>query len=160
RLVWIDRSGKQFASLDSPGYCQGINLSPDEKRVAIDVVNFEVGGGGDLQGEVARGGASRVTPGGKPKWGAVWSPDGSRIALASGPTTDELDLYEEPSGGVGKEELLFHSAGSKVPVDWSRDGRFLLFELRESGATSKLCLLPVTGDRTPFPLLKTSFSES
>jgi len=160
RLVWFDRSGKQLASLDSPGYSLGINLSPDERRVAIDIVNSEVGGRELWQAEVTRGVTSRLTSGDRPTWDPVWSPDGTRIAFGSGPTVDELDLYEKPSSGPGEEHLLFHSAGSKIPVDWSADGRFLLFELRGAGVTSKLWILPLTGDGKPYPLLQTSFNES
>ncbi len=159
RLLWFDRSGKRLGSIDSPGYCLDINLSPDGKHVALDVVNFEVGGRELWQTELTRGVASRLTLGDKMAWSPVWSPEGSRIAFASNSIGAAPDLYEKPSSGVGKEEPLFHSDVSKFPVDWSADGRFLLFESRDPGSKSKLWILPLSGDRKPFPLLQTPFNE-
>ncbi len=159
RLAWFDRSGQRLGSIDSPGYCLDINLSPDGKHVALDVVNFEVGGRELWQVELTRGVASRLTLGEKMTWSPVWSPEGSRIAFASNSIGAAPDLYEKPSSGVGKEEPLFHSDASKFPVDWSADGRFLLFESRDPGSKVKLWVLPFSGDRKPFPLLQTPFNE-
>jgi dipeptidyl aminopeptidase/acylaminoacyl peptidase len=161
RLAWFDRSGKQLGSIDSPGHCLDINLSPDGKRVALDVVNFEVGGRELWQAELTRGVLSRLTIGDKEAWSPVWSPDGARIVFAAYSTGEVPDLYEKSSSGVGKEEPLFHSDAAKLPLDWSSDGRFLLFEAREPlGAKSKLWVLPLSDDRKAFPLLQTPFSES
>ena len=163
RLNWVDRSGKRLGEIDSPGYILDINLSPDQKHAALDIVSFEIGGREIWQVELTRGGVpSRVSPGDKQEMAPVWSPDGARIAYSSnlmGGTTTS-DLYERPLSGVGKEESLFHSTAAKFPVDWSADGRFLLFELRAPGEKVKLWVLPFSGDRKPFPLLHTAFSET
>jgi len=164
-LAWFDRSGKRLGSIDSPGHCVDINFSPDQKRVALDVVNFEVGGRDLWQVELTRGVPSRLTAGDRETSSAVWSPDGSRIAFASnptglGPVGVGGDLYQKPSSGVGNEEQLFHSDAPKVAADWSADGRFLLFESRDPGSKTKLWVLPFSGDRKPFPLLQTPFTES
>jgi Tol biopolymer transport system component/predicted Ser/Thr protein kinase len=160
QLAWFDRSGKRLGSIDSPGYCLDINLSPDQKRVALDVVNFEVGGRELWQAELTRGLPSRLTLGDKQAMSPVWSPDGTRIAFSSNLQGGAPDLYEKPSRGVGKEEPLFHSDAAKLPVDWSADGRFLVFELRDPDSKVKLWVLPLSGDRKPFPLLQTLFNES
>ena len=59
----------------------------------------------------------------------VWSPDGSRIAFAyqgkDGPATD---IYQRQSSGAGIAEPLLKSDLRIQPTDWSRDGRFLLYE--------------------------------
>ena len=58
-------------------------------------------------------------------------------------------------------EVRRHSDAAKLPLDWSSDGRFLLFEAREPlGAKAKLWVLPLSGDRKAFSLLQTPFSES
>jgi len=161
RLAWFDRGGKELGTVDSPGYCLDINLSPDQERVALDVVNFDVGGRELWQVELTRGVPSRLTLGDKQTMSPVFSPDGTRIAFASnlqGATT--TDLKEQPSRGVGKEEQLLHSDAVNLPVDWSADGRFLVFESRAPGSKVKLWILPLSGDRKPFPLLQTLFNES
>src|SRR5262249_14019423 len=44
--------------------------------------------------------------------------------------------------------------------DWSLDGRFLAFQLSEPDTGMDLWILPLFGDRKPFPFLKTRFNES
>jgi dipeptidyl aminopeptidase/acylaminoacyl peptidase len=47
----------------------------------------------------------------------------------------------------------------KYPIDWSPDGRFILFGVGATGATADLWVLPLFGDRKPFPFLQTPFGE-
>jgi Tol biopolymer transport system component len=160
QLAWFDRSGKQLGSMDSPGHCVDVRLSPDEKRVVLDIVNLEVGGREIWQADLARGVSTRLTLGDKPEQNPAWSPDGDRIAFTTSPTSSGADLYERPSSGAGNEQRLFHSDAGILLADWSRDGQFLLFEERAPGPREKLWALPMSGDRKPFPLLQTSFNES
>ena len=81
----------------------------------------------------------------------VWSPDGNRIAFASG-TAGYWDLYVKAANGVGDAELLLKTAENKNPTSWSRDGRFLLYDIRGTGP---LWVMPVNigraaADRKPF----------
>ena len=47
------------------------------------------------------------------------------------------------------------------PSDWSADGRFVLYTFTGSfPATSDIWALPLFGDRKPFPVVQTQFSES
>jgi hypothetical protein len=46
---------------------------------------------------------------------------------------------------------------SKIPTDWSPDGRFLLF--MTGAGNPDLWVLPLFGERKPFPLLATPFVE-
>src|SRR5262249_4888892 len=106
RLAWVDRSGRPLGAMDLPGHCLDVNLSPDQKHAVLDVVDFEVGGRELWQADLGRGISTRLTLGDKPEWGAVWSPDGDRIAFTSGRVVPLTDLYEKPSSGVGKEKAL------------------------------------------------------
>jgi len=40
---------------------------------------------------------------------------------------------------------------TKVPTDWSSDGRFLLFRSVDPQTGIDLWVLPFTGDKKPFP---------
>jgi len=137
-----------------------VSLSPDQKRIALDCVDFDVGGRQIWQLDVARGVVSRFTLGDKEDLNAIWSTDGERVTFASNRVGSVSDLYEKPSSGAGDEQLLLQSNAAKLPVDWSPDGRYLFFEVREPGGKSKLWVLPSFGDRKPVPLLQTRFNES
>jgi dipeptidyl aminopeptidase/acylaminoacyl peptidase len=53
--------------------------------------------------------------------------------------------------------LLFASPPLKFPADWSPDGRFLLYLEVSPTTGNDLWVLPMDGDRKPFPFLTTSF---
>jgi Tol biopolymer transport system component len=67
------------------------------------------------------------------------------------------DLYQKPADGSGSEELLLQSAENKRPNSWSPDGRFILYSNVQNNGD--LMVLPLTGDRKPFPFLSTAFTE-
>jgi len=61
--------------------------------------------------------------------------------------------------GPGSEELLLESAENKFPLGFSHDGRYLLYRNTSPNTNWDLWALPLTGDRTPFEVVKTEFSE-
>jgi eukaryotic-like serine/threonine-protein kinase len=157
RLEWFDRQGKVLSTALDPAAYNTPALSPDGTRVAYRA---------DPQGsnqdiwlhDVTRGTSTRFTFDPASDTTPVWSPDGSRIAFASdrdgGP-----NLYLKVATGAGNEELLFKSGEVKAPNDWSRDGRFLLFNSFNQKTGSDLWVLPMTGDRKPVPYLQSQFNE-
>ena len=46
-----------------------------------------------------------------------------------------------------------------MPLDWSQDGRYLLYRERGVGGSWDLLALPLEGERRPIPLAHTSFVE-
>ena len=137
-----------------------MELSRDGKRVAV---NRTVSGNTDVWLiDASRGVPSRFTynatdnaTNGSP----VWAPKGDRIAFASS-QKGVLNLYWKLSSGAGADELLHESDQTKTPTDWSADGRFLLFRSGDPGTGLDLWVLPLYGDKKPFPFLKTQFDES
>ena len=64
--------------------------------------------------------------------------------------------------GSGSEEIVFESESNCSPSDWSRDGRFVLFQRISPTSKTKedLWVLPLVGDRKPYPFLATPYEES
>jgi Tol biopolymer transport system component len=88
----------------------------------------------------------------------VWSPDGSHIAFDSN-RKGRRNLYLKASSGASTEELLLESAQDKIAMDWSLDGRFLLYGSSDPQTSWDIWVLPMEGERKPFLFLKTNFDE-
>jgi hypothetical protein len=56
---------------------------------------------------------------------------------------------------------LLKSDYGKIPTDWSRDGRFIIYRQNESKTKWDVWFLPVTGsgEAKPFPVVRTEASE-
>jgi hypothetical protein len=70
-----------------------------------------------------------------------------------------LDLWQKPAGGPGAETVLLTTPEGKVPVDWSPDGKTLLYRVTDPKTGNDVWALPMDGDRKPYPILRTSFEE-
>jgi Tol biopolymer transport system component len=88
----------------------------------------------------------------------IWSPDGSRVVFRSSRNGD-FDLFEKSASGAGEEQPLLMTSQSKSPLDWSRDGRVLLYAVQDDKTGSDLWALPLTGERKPFVVVQTNFDE-
>ena len=110
--------------------------------------------------EQARGTTSRFTFDASQDNGSpIWSPDASRIAFNS-LRGGSWGLYQKASNGAGNDELLFQTKTLIAPMSWSLDGRLLVYWLADPKTGSDLWVLPLTGDRKPFPFAQTPFAEN
>ena len=159
-LSWFDRTGRQIGTIQAPGASAGPELSPDGRTLALEV------GGGQMTNDIwlfdiARGVSTRFTS--DPGWErfARWSPDGSRVLFHSD-RVSAYDLYQKRSSGAGEEGILLQDPQRKYPYDWSSDGRYVVYAVFGStqGQTADLWVLPLFGDREPFPFLATRFQEN
>jgi eukaryotic-like serine/threonine-protein kinase len=158
QLVWFDRSGKAIGALgDKAGYGD-LELAPDGERATVSLLDRTRRARDIWLVDIARGLRTRFTFDPAEEWGSVWSPDGSRVVFSSN-RKGRFDLYQKVSSGAGAEEELLVDSRDKFPIDWSPDGRFILFGDGATAATADLWVLPLFGDRKPFPFLQTPFGE-
>jgi WD40 repeat protein len=157
QLVWLDRAGHRMGAVGDPDAAQlgAVRLSPDGRSVLIH--RMQSGNTDTWLIETERAVLRRFTVDASKEYGAIWSPDGSRIAISSD-RKGALDLYERPNAGSGPETLLLESSVQKIVHDWSPDGRYILYQTQSPNLD--LWALPLAGDKKPLPLATTAFAES
>ena len=155
RSTWFDRAGEVLGvgdDLNAPA------LSPDQRFIAydrIDSSNRDVW----IMDRV-RGSHTPLTRHPAIDGHPVWSNDGSQIAFET-QRDKTFDIWKKPSNGSSAEELVLKTPANEWPLDWSRDGRFLLVQrVDENYVSSDLLVVPMTGsDRTPFVFADSEFEE-
>lgn len=158
-LALFDVQGKKKASFGQPEVFVTAKLSPDMNTIALDLYEISARNADVWLLDIVRGVRTRFTFDGSVDAYPVWSPDGKRIAFSSN-RHSRYDLYEKNADGAADERLIFASSFLKTPSDWSRDGKFLLFTSNgDQESKADLFVVPMVGDRTPFPFVQTEFSE-
>jgi Tol biopolymer transport system component len=157
QLTWYDREGKVLGTIGDPGNYQDVALSPDGKRAAVSKKSGAAANIWML--DLARGGSARFTFDAAAESDPVWSPDGSRIIFSSN-RDGPYNLYQKPSSGEKDEDVLLKSSEAKYATSWSRDGSFLLYTVVSPKTKHDIWVLPMQGDRKPFPFLITQFDEA
>jgi len=166
QLVWVDRSGRET---DKVMYLDTSNVGPAVSRDGRRVAVYRwTNGNMDIWTYDTRSHAwDRITfDPGDDIW-PLWSRDGTSIMFGSVRKTNNVekanvvDLYRTfVNGPPGSEELLLSTPHEKFPIDWSADGRFLLYDSLDPKRGFDIWALPLEGDRKePFPVLQTDFDE-
>ncbi len=158
-LTWVDRTGKVAGTVGPVGHYRGVDLSPDGSQIAA---HRHDGEGGDIWvTDVSRNMTTRLTFDATQENAApVWSPEGDRIAFSS--TRDgKRGISVKAADNTGVEERLFETTATRAvtPFSWSPDGRSVLFGMPALKTSTDLWVLPVSGERTPVPLLQSAFVE-
>jgi len=159
QLVWRDRGGKVLETIGPVDEYRHLWLAPDERRLTVDRLDFQSGNRDVLMLDLTRGAAAaRLSFDASVDRRALWSPDGTRIVFASD-REGRQNLYQRAVDGKGGEEMFLESAETKYPTDWSRDGRWIVFEAFDRKTGGDLWVVPVGGDRKPVPFLREEISE-
>jgi serine/threonine protein kinase/Tol biopolymer transport system component len=157
QLLWVDRSGNEIGKAGDPLSAVAPSISRDGRRVALAQQgndNFDI-----WLLDLGRNVLSRFTFDPALDINPIWSPDSRQIVFNSN-RKGAYDLYRKPATAPGSEELLLASRQDKRALDWSPDGRFLLYaDIDPKGGTEDIWALPVDGDRKPFPVVVTNFDE-
>jgi hypothetical protein len=161
QLVWTDRAGKSLGLFGPPGRYAHFRLAPDEKRIAYDDVSASNPDIWVL--DSVRGVPSKLTFEPDADNLPMWSPDGQRIVWPSR-RTGSFDLYVRAANGTGKEDLLVKmGTPTGWGTDWSRDGRYILYQRpgEKTGQDLWIAPQPANGkdDTKPFVYLNTQFDE-
>jgi eukaryotic-like serine/threonine-protein kinase len=163
QLSWFDRTGKPTLTAAEPSRSSTVKVSPDGKRAAL--VRTDPQNNADVWiVDLMTGASNRLTFDPAVDGNALWSPDGSQIIWES-QRGGGWGVYRKASNGSGDEELLYKSpaSGTFALTDWTRDGRFILFQASTPPAKTDVFALPVgpgtSADRQPIPVIQTPAGE-
>ncbi len=162
RLVWVDRRGSVEALPVSPRPYANPHLSPDGRRVAVQIEEATVG---IWIYDLSRATLTRLTSEGSSQ-APTWTPDGKRIAYR-GTRQGFRNLYWRAADGTGAEERLTTEEGIQTPGSWSPDGKSLVFYDISAATGNDIWVLPMEGDprqagaagRKPQVFLRTPLGE-
>jgi len=149
QLIWFDRKGNQISMVGKPDLYSNVSLAPDGKSVAVDKTDSANQNTDvwiyELQGDTAK----RITFDPAVDAMAIWSPDGSRLVFSSS-RQNVFNLYMKAADGAQEEKPIQRVDADEYPSDWSRDGRYILFN---RGPEIWILTLP---EMKSAPFLKTS----
>jgi serine/threonine protein kinase/Tol biopolymer transport system component len=161
RLVVRDATGKQLEAeeLGESTFSFQMRIAPDGRRLLIDKISSQTNTGDLWTLDLQRKSWERVSF--EESTGAhmgVWSSSGKTIAYAAA----EKGIYNLRRAVLDHSrdpEFLAKSAFDQVPTDWSRDGRFLLFNQFDVNEVNDLWVAPMESDQKPYALTQTRFDE-
>ena len=161
KLAWRDRSGKPIGSINQEAkvYFQ-MRLSSDGERIVVSQPDANSINDDIWLYEIRRDTWARFTFDAATDGSSIWSPDGKTIVFASD-RNKRFDLFQRASNGEGNEVLLLKSGQSKIPSDWSHDGKYIAYFTLNP---YDIWILPIKpsgqgNERKPFVFLQTEFNE-
>jgi eukaryotic-like serine/threonine-protein kinase len=157
---WVDRRGQPINSLDMATGDFGPWLSPDEKRFVADRIDPQTSTYDLWLCNISGDAAARFTFDPASDFNPVWSPDGSRIVWASTRDSGVANLYQKSASLAGEETLLLKSDYVKIPTDWSRDGRFIIYHQIDPKTKVDVWVLPAASSSEAKPLVRTEANEA
>jgi hypothetical protein len=155
QLTWFDRSGTRLGVVGDPGLQFYPRLSPDERTLAVDVVDADTSAFHVWLYPLESGAPARFAL--IPSLRPVWYIDGSRILFEGW----DGALYVKSTGGGENETVVLESAnlpnGMRLPCDCSR--KFLIYSEAAPKTGYDLWMLPLTGKAPPLPLLRSESND-
>lgn len=158
RPIWFDREGRRMGEIGPPSVYHDLRLSPDGKRIVIARTDEKTTNTDIWLYEIGREVWTRFTFDPSFERSPIWSPDGTTILFST-----QYNLYQRAASGAGSQEVLLGS--SAIPIDWSRDGKFLAYDYDDPNTGGDIWILPVNSDpkgargSKPFPFQQTDFNE-
>jgi Tol biopolymer transport system component len=154
-LAWVTRDGRRTGEAAREDAYTALRLAANGKRVVLG--RRDPGASGDIWVyDLERGIKSRLTFDRHVDTSPAWSPDGLRVAFTSD-RTGLHQLYMKSADAAQPEVQLTQTPTSKDLLDWSSDGRFLLY--RETGAKSFDLMALALEQKTAMPVSQSPFDE-
>lgn len=155
QLTWFDRTGKQLGPVSTPANIRWFRLSPDAGTV---MASLAASNGASLwSAPIANKEWKRVTVLPDSSSHPVWNPTGHSLIFQS-QTPSNLFLLNEAD--PQSAERVTSSANRQWPVDWSKDGKWVLYYETAPKTQRDLWILPVAAGGRPQPAQARPFLNS
>jgi Tol biopolymer transport system component len=161
-LEWVMRDGRTAGTFGQAAGGHSMALALDDSSVAIEYSGTATGNAVWIL-DVARGTRTRLTFEKGAQGHPVWSPEGRRLVYFDGQPGSMTRLLIKVVNGTRDAEPVLRAKDqapiTMQPTDWSRDGRYIVYEEQSRGRGFELKYVDLNGDRTPKVAVSTPFSE-
>jgi Tol biopolymer transport system component len=144
-IVRVSREGEVEPLEIEPGAYLNVAMSPDGRRLAV--TEFSNGDTNVVIRDLERG-IDTPLPLDAVNAYPVWNPDGSEIVFDTA-LKGPWDIYRFAVEGGSEPEALIEGTPDQIPLAWSPDGRFLVWE----DDYAEVRMMDLRGDREPRSLL-------
>ena len=163
-IYWMDAAGKFTPIRETPGIYGDLAISPDGKRLAMDIND---GKRTDIWVlDLERDTLTRITFASNTNMYPFWTPDGQRIVYASSEKGIPPNLWWIRADGGGDAQRLTESKNAQIPSSWSPDGKILAFFESSPTTFYDAMIMPIEGSEKsgwkpgqPKPFVNTAFNE-
>jgi Tol biopolymer transport system component len=145
QLAWHDWEGAQQTVIGQPGVYQELDLSPDERRLALRRANAATGTDEIWILEISTGILSRLTT--QTSDEAHWSPNSRELVFSSDEKGGPFCVYRK-TVGESEQTLIFEADKDAWAAQWLPDDTVLI-------EAPTLYRVPVAGDRKSVTLRRT-----
>ncbi|MGH9385656.1 MAG: protein kinase domain-containing protein [Vicinamibacterales bacterium] len=158
-LQWRNAQGELLSTPTKPNVFRSPRLSPDEKSVALSLLDSKTQSPDVWILELTRGGLSRVTSNPLNDWFPVWTPDGSRLFFASNRGAT-FTIYHKAPSDVGEGQLLSGAPSlATYPTDVTSDGRMIVCHQATADFGYDIVTMSSTVGAEPQPYHRSRFNE-
>ena len=158
RLTWAGPDRQRKSESGTEDFSTHVRLSPNGTRAAVAITDGT--GNKDLWlWDFTRHVKTRLTYDPGPETHAVWAPTGDEIAFGAF-RNGVMQIFRQDIASGRPAVMLTSGPSSKIVLDWSRNGRFLLYVDRDPTTGEDIWALPLDGDRRAFPVLRTPAVET
>jgi eukaryotic-like serine/threonine-protein kinase len=152
QLTWVDRQGLQLSTVGPPGEYRHPSLSPNKEQVLLARIDPQVEQPDIWQFDLRRETLTRLTSSSSGARVPIWAPDGNSVAYL------RPDGFRRLTGGGKEESLLEVKLNIPSALDWSSDGKFIVYRKIGEQTGSDLGVLSLSNRQT-HDYLVTQFDE-
>ena len=160
-LEWFDRQGRPLGSAGPPADYFAVELSPDQKSVAFNERDPDLGTNDIGILDLERNAATRLVNDRRTENLPIWTPDGQTIVYAAN-RIGAPSLFAKPVNGTVEERAIVPPSptGPQRACAVTPDGRFVIYTENEPQTGSDVRMAPLDRSSAPVAVVSTKARET